>query len=148
MTTLTKTALLLPFVVALCAVLAGPAHAGPWLSYDYEYSWESYAYIQGTAVAGTWTVKTSYDYRWDGDRYHYKGHGDQHFESADGTIQGHGVTNFNFHQAGGQPRNVTRTYHLSFTQQGQGLVQRTHVVQHSTYNANGELTAFVYHYDW
>lgn len=143
----TKTGLWLLTALVVLALFAVPAGASPWLSYETEYTWDAYAYVNRVAVAGTWTVKTSYDYRWRDGFFHYKGHGDQRFESADGTIQGHGVMNMNFHQPDSL-RNFTRTYHLSFIQRGEGLVQRTKVVQHSTYNANGELTAFVYHYIW
>lgn len=146
MQTLSKIGFWLVATVMVLALFPVPARAGPWLRYDYEYTWVGYTYVNGVTVAGTWTVKTSYEIRWRDGNFHTKGHGDQRFESDDGALCGHGVTNFNSHQPG-TLRNFTRTYHLNFILRGEGLVQRTKVVQHSTYNANGELTSFVNHYD-
>lgn len=134
--------------LALLASLSLSAYAGPWIRFDYESTWGGYANIDGNHVPGTWRASTSYIHRWDDGVLHFKGHTEQHFDSTDGSIVGHAVGDFNYRLRDGQPLTYTKTYHVNFIQQGVGLVQRTKLTQHSTYNANGELVSLVNHFDW
>lgn len=140
--------------VALAALVAAPALAAEWTHRDYESSWTGDAYLPtdtgNRIVAGTWTRKTSSSRKYEDGQYHNKGHATLEFVSTDGTIKGKGVRNWNrrwTRPAGTTAQTFTSTYHINWTERGEGLINRTRYVRHTTYNANGELTADVWNRD-
>jgi len=124
------------------ALLAVEADAGtPWSRLDYSGSYHTIVLVDGVLVPGTVTYSYSNWTRRTPPFTHAKAHGLHSFAADDGSIEGHGVWNWNYNWRADSTRTFNYMYSMNYHTAGGGLVERLMVNRHVTFNANGDLVS-------